>query len=174
LEQPTHPIGILIPKTHIQPKEDVVNLVRIEPRTSAAGALVEPFNLMRNLLRWDPFRELENVEGRTTFSPSFDIRENPQAYVFQADMPGVKLEDLDINLKGNRLTISGKRQAETRQEQDTWYTVERTFGSFCRTFALPEGVEASQVKAELRQGVLTLTVPKIPEVQPRKISVQGN
>jgi HSP20 family protein len=136
-----------------------------------ANAL-EPFRLMRNLLRWDPYRDFPLAdEAASAFMPSFDVKETPDAYVFTADMPGIRKEDLDIQLAGNRLSISGRREAESAGEQGPVYAQERSFGSFSRTFALPEEVESAQVAAELKDGVLQLRVPKSPEVQPRKITV---
>ncbi len=148
-----------------------MNLITVEPRTP--GTLMEPFSLMRNLLRWDPTRDFAPfVEGRATFVPAFDIRETTEGYVFTADLPGVKQEDLDIGLAGNRLTVAGKREAERRVEQETWFVAERSHGSFTRTFALPEGVDTSSVTADLKDGVLTLTVPKAAEVKPRKVEIR--
>ena len=151
-----------------------MNLIRREPRTLHVPYGVEPFSLMRNMLRWDPFRELDfRPEAANGFMPSFDVRETAEGYVFQADMPGIRQEDLDINLTGNRLTITGKREAEERKEGENYFTLERSFGSFSRAFNLPDGVDATRVDAVLKEGVLTLTVPKVPEVQPRKISINA-
>jgi len=155
-------------------KENTMNLIRREPRTPAYGASLEPFGFMRNFMRWDPFRDLEFPEVQSAYLPSFDIKETTQGYVFIADLPGVKLEDLDINLTGNRLTITGKRESEERREGENFYANERSFGSFSRTFSLPEGVDANGVSAELKNGVLNLTVPKVPEIQPKKIAVQAS
>jgi len=149
-----------------------MNLIRRETRTPAYHPALEPLSLMRNLMRWDPFRDIEFPEIQGAYVPSFDIKETAHGYVFVADLPGVKLEDLDINLTGNRLTITGKREIEERKEDEKWFATERTSGAFSRTFSLPEGVDANGVQAELKNGVLTLTVPKVPEVQPRKIQVQ--
>ena len=151
-----------------------MNLIRRERRTPASGATLEPFGLVRNLMRWDPFGSIEFPDIQSAYLPSFDIKETSSGYVFLADMPGVKQEDLDMNLTGNRLTITGKRESEERKEGESFHTLERSFGSFSRTFSLPEGVDPNGVKAELRNGVLTLTVPKVPEVQPKKISIQAS
>lgn len=151
-----------------------MNLIRREPRTPAVGPSIEPFGLMRNLLRWDPFGNIEFPEIQSAFLPTFDIKETSKGYVFMADMPGVRQENLDINLTGNRLTISGKREAEERKEGESFFATERSFGSFSRTFSLPEGVDPNGVSAELKNGVLTLTVPKVPEVQPKKITIQAS
>lgn len=151
-----------------------MNLIRRERQTPVYGPALEPFGLMRNLMRWDPFRDMDFPEAQSSYLPSFDIKETSQGYVFTADLPGVKQEDLEINLTGNRLTITGRREAEERKEGENFFATERSFGSFSRTFTLPEGVDAGSVKAELKNGVLNLTVPKVPEVQPRKITVQAS
>jgi HSP20 family protein len=138
---------------------------------------VDPFEMMRDLLQWDPFRELSRgVAGGGAvagFIPSFEVKETKDSYVFKADLPGVKQEDLNISLTGNRLTVSGQRQAEKRDESDTHYVYERSFGSFSRSFTLPEGIDVDHVQAELKDGVLNVVVPKKPEVQPKRILVKG-
>lgn len=151
-----------------------MNLIRREPRTNQYIPALEPFAVMRNLMRWDPFRDIEFPDVQGAYVPSFDIKETSNGYVFVADLPGVRQEDLDINLTGNRLTISGKRESEEKKEGENWFTSERSFGAFTRTFSLPEGVDGSGVQAELRNGVLTLSVPKVPEVQPRRITIQAS
>lgn len=145
---------------------------------------------MSNLIRrrtetanvWDPFRimlEMLGEQGRETgfnggqgaFTPAFEVFERKDGYVFKGDLPGVKQEDLEIALTENRLTISGKRDFEERREGERFYAAERVYGQFTRTFSLPEGVDGEHVKAELSNGVLTLVIPKKPEVQPRKIQI---
>lgn len=148
-----------------------MTLIRREPRTPVMGTALEPFALMRGLLRWDPFRDVDVLPDAATFLPAFDIKETREGYVFTADLPGVGLEDVDIDLTGSRLSISGKREPESLQEGEKAFVTERATGSFCRTFNLPEGVDGNSVKAELKQGVLKVLVPKVPEVQPRKIAI---
>jgi HSP20 family protein len=136
----------------------------------------DPFRMMRDLLRWDPFSEMLPYAGGERgfiFTPQFEVKESPDAYIFKADLPGVKEDDLDISVTGNRLTVSGKREAEERQENETYYAYERQYGTFTRTFTLPEGVDSEHVQADLRDGVLTLRVPKLPEMQPKKINLKG-
>jgi len=152
-----------------------MNLIRRENRTTptALAPSLEPFGLMRNFLRWDPFRDLDfNMDLQTAFTPSFDIRETPEAYVFEADMPGIQREDVEINLTGNRITLTGKREAKARKEGENAFMLERSFGSFSRSFNLPDGVDPGRVSADLKDGVLTLTLPKVPEVQPKKIEIR--
>jgi HSP20 family protein len=106
------------------------------------------------------------------FAPSFDVRETKDAYVFTADLPGVKEGDLELSLTGNRLTLSGRREEEKREEEDRWFAYERSYGSFSRSFTLPEGVDPDHVQAELKDGVLRVSVPKKAEVKPRKIELK--
>jgi HSP20 family protein len=137
-----------------------------------SASVWDPFRVMRDVLRWDPFRELEAAGGEyALFAPSFDVKENKDGYVFRADLPGVKEEDLEIALTGNRLTIAGKREQEKREQGETYYATERSYGSFSRAFTLPDGTDGENVKAELKNGVLQVVVPKKPEVQPRKITI---
>src|SRR5262249_14640241 len=88
----------------------------------------EPFRMMRDLLGWDPFREMATfvAHGPAMFAPSFEIKETKENYVFKADVPGVKESDLEITLTGNRLTISGKREAERKEQNETYYAYERS------------------------------------------------
>ncbi len=133
-----------------------------------------PWQRMRDFLAWDPFQELSRAwpgEQEFVFSPAFEVRETNDAYIFKADLPGIHEEDLDINVTGNRLTISGKREAEHRNENDRYYAFECAYGSFSRSFTLPDGVDIDHVKADLKNGVLTLHVAKKAEAQPRKISL---
>jgi HSP20 family protein len=128
--------------------------------------------MMRDLMRWDPFAEMGFGRGELAFAPTFEVKETKDAYVFKADLPGILEEDLDVSLTGNRLTVSGKREEEKRQEEDRYYACERTYGSFSRSFTLPEGVDAEHAEADLSSGVLTITLAKKPEVKPKKIEVK--
>ncbi len=154
----------------------MANLIRRnqtqQPAATGTGAW-DPFRLMRDMLRWDPYRELDTVFGATerAFAPTFEVAETKDAYVFRADLPGVKEADLEISLTGNRLSISGRREQERHEQGDTFYASERSYGSFTRSFTLPEGIDGDNVQADLKSGVLTLSVPKKPEVQPRKVTI---
>jgi HSP20 family protein len=133
----------------------------------------DPFRAMREMLRWDPFREMAPVMSfeRLGWNPSFDVTENKDAYVFKADVPGVKKEDLEISMTGNRLAVSGKRDTEQETKNDTYYTYERQYGTFTRTFTLPDGADVEHARSELKEGVLTLVVPKKPAMQAKKIPI---
>jgi HSP20 family protein len=139
----------------------------------------DPVRAMRDLLRWDPFREMApmfpsfGTLDRSTFYPSFDVTENKDAYQFKADVPGVKKEDLEITTTGNRLQVSGKRDTEHETKSDTVYTYERQYGSFTRAFTLPDGADLEHAKSELKEGVLTLVIPKKPGAQAKKIAISG-
>ena len=85
-----------------------------------------PMRTMRDLLRWDPFREMAPMVG---WNPGFDVTETKEAYLFKADVPGVKKEDLEITTIGNRVQITGKRDTEHETKTDTVYTYERQYGS---------------------------------------------
>lgn len=136
----------------------------------ATAATLEPFRLMRDFLRWDPLLDY-GPGAPTAFMPSFDVKETPDAYQFKADLPGILEAELEISLEGSRLTVAGKREEESIKDGERIHLSERSHGTFSRTFTLPEDVEGEKVVAELRNGVLTLMVPKRPEVRPRKINV---
>jgi HSP20 family protein len=133
---------------------------------------------------WDPFRHmapfrhaapfLTGEEQPEHFSPDFEIKETMDGFVFKADVPGVKEKDIEITMTGNRLTISGRREADSEENTDIYYARECSYGGFTRAFTLPEGTddEISHIRAELNQGVLVLLLPKTPEQQPRRIEVK--
>ena len=137
-----------------------------------------PLRAMRDLLRWDPFREMAPLMPSFAFeslewNPSFDVTENKDSYMFKADVPGVKKEDLEITTTGNRIQITGKRDSEHETKNDTVYTYERQYGSFARSFTLPDGADLDHAKSELKDGVLTLAIPKFAVAQSKKIAISA-
>jgi HSP20 family protein len=150
----------------------MANLFKKEPTTVPAVSW-DPFQEMRSLMNWEPFRALRPNLTEGQFMPAFEVKETKDGFLFKADLPGVKESDLEVQLVGDRLTISGKREAEKTEEKDTIYTYERSFGSFLRTFTMPTGIDAEHVKAELKEGVLTVLVPRLPEMQAKKIAVKS-
>jgi len=110
--------------------------------------------------------------SKPAFVPSFEVKETDAGYVLTADLPGVKESDLDISLHNRVLTVSGIRQAEERKEGDTYYVYERQYGSFSRSFSLPEEANGESVEAKMQDGVLTLNISKKAESKPRKISIK--
>ncbi|MCE9575377.1 MAG: Hsp20/alpha crystallin family protein [Deltaproteobacteria bacterium] len=144
------------------------------------GELIQrdPFQAMREFMRWDPFRELTagavpalQLGGGPGWNPSFEVRENKDAFVFKADLPGVKAEDVKVTLTGHRLQIQAHRQEEKEAKDDTYYTFERAYGSCTRSFTLPDTADTEHVQSELKEGVLTLVVPKRAGAQTRTIAV---
>lgn len=136
-----------------------------------------PLRAMREMLRWDPFREMApSFTGfpsfeETGWNPSFEVTENKDSFLFKADVPGVNKDDLEITTMGNRIQIAGKRESEQESKTDTIYTYERQFGSFSRSFTLPDGADIAHAKTELKDGVLTLVVPKLAVAQAKKIPI---
>lgn len=133
----------------------------------------DPSRWIENFLGWDPFREMYPTLGTalTAFAPDFEVSDTNDSYVITGDLPGVVESDVDISLRGNQLTISGKREQEERKDASNYFCCERSYGSFLRTFTLPQGVDIEHIRADLKSGVLTLIVPKSPEMQPRKITL---
>ena len=140
---------------------------------SMPARTVDPFEMIREMMGWEPLREMIPSLGGAGFLPSFDVKETKDTYLFKADLPGVKDDDLEVALTGDRLTISGKREEEKRDEGDRYYSFERSYGSFSRSFTLPHGIDSEHVRAELKSGVLTVAVPKAPEVQAKRIELKG-
>ncbi len=138
---------------------------------------LDPLQVLRELTGWDPFREMTTltpaVSRRTVpFAPQFEVKETKDAFIFKADLPGVDEKNIDVSLTGNRLAVSGLREEEDRHEGENFFADERAFGSFTRAFTLPDGVDGDQISADLKDGVLTLHIPKKPENQPKKISIK--
>lgn len=145
-----------------------------QPATQTAITRDPVRDWMRSMWDWDPFREMQPFfQTERTFVPTFEIKETKEGYLFKADMPGVKENDLEVTVSGSRLTIKGKREEEKKQETETYYAYERNYGSFTRAFTLPEGCDGAKAHAELKDGVLTLLVPKTAEAQPRRIDVRA-
>jgi HSP20 family protein len=124
--------------------------------------------MARELLSWDPF-----FGGRpaTAFAPAFEVKETSDAFVLKADLPGVAEGDLDIGVHNNVLTVSGTRSAEERKDGESYALYERQFGSFTRSFSLPDMADGEKIAASLENGVLTLTIGKKAEAKPRKIAL---
>lgn len=134
----------------------------------------DPFERMQELLGTEPFESFSRLlrgAEEPTFVPAFEVKETKEGFVFKADLPGVEEKDLDVSVTGDRITISGKRETEHKEESDRYYAFERSYGSFSRSFTLPEDVNAEGVQASLKDGVLTVMLPKKPEVKARKIPI---
>lgn len=136
----------------------------------------DPFQVIREVMA-DPFRMLQMSPwgmfgGEFGWNPGFEVRETDDALVFKADMPGIQTEDLDISLTGDQLVISGKREHEQEQDEGQFGTYERSYGSFMRSFSLPESADVDNIRSELKDGVLTLVVPKKPGSTPPRRKIQ--
>jgi HSP20 family protein len=141
------------------------------------------------LVRWEPVRELTSLQqemnrlfntffdtpsGGTQMRrwvPAMDLVETDSEFVLRADLPGLSEKDVNIEIEGDVLTVSGERRAEHEQSKEGYYRVERSFGSFSRSLTLPEGIDAERVHARFENGVLEIRVPKPAERQPRRVSI---
>jgi HSP20 family protein len=143
--------------------------------------------------RYDPFRDLRSLQeevnrlfstnltrgfgeegiGRGAWNPSVDIYENKDQIVLEAELPGMKQEDFDLSIESNVITLRGERRFEKTHETDNYHRVERSYGSFTRSFTLPQTVSGEGATAEYNNGVLRVTLPKREEAKPRRIQVTG-
>lgn len=130
----------------------------------------DPFQFARDLLSWDPF--FAGTRQASAFVPAFEVKETNEAFVLKGDLPGVAESDLDIAVHNNILTVSGSRQSEERKEGESYALYERQYGSFSRSFSLPDTADGDRVEAKLDAGVLTLTIWKKAEAKPRKIALK--
>lgn len=112
----------------------------------------------------------EEVSNRT-WMPPVDIQETGDSYRLQAELPGLTKDDINITLENNILRLSGERKFEKDVKKESYHRVERTYGTFTRSFALPSQVNAEGVQAAFENGVLTITVPKAEQAKPRKIAI---
>jgi HSP20 family protein len=139
------------------------------------------------VIRWDPWGELSalqrdvnelfgrawGTQRRTLAILPIDAYRTETGLCVQMELPGMRLEDIDVSVHDGQLIISGERQAEEKVEDERWVRRERSYGRFQRGFTLPEGVDAAQITATLENGVLKLSIPNPPERQPQKIQIGG-
>src|SRR5579862_1003785 len=144
---------------------------------------------MSAITRWDPFHNLSTLQEQvnrlfegslprgsdnsalTTWVPAVDIYETENELVLKADLPDVNEKDLDIRVENNMLTIRGERKFEQKVKEDNYLRIERTYGSFSRSFGLPNTVNNEGIKADYKNGVLTIELPKRAESKPRQVKV---
>ena len=146
---------------------------------------------MANLIRNRPFQPMQSLQREIDrlfgdFMPSFggeemesgiwapnmDMTEQDSEYIFTMDLPGVSKDDININVEKHRLTISGERKEEKREESENRLVVERRSGSFFRSFPLPEAAGDEDVRAEMKDGVLTIHVRKSEDSKPKRVQIQ--
>lgn len=132
--------------------------------------------LMREFDEGWPFSGLAALAGETAMMPvRLDVREDEKAYSVTADLPGLSEKDVDVTYEDGVLMIKGEKKAERDEKKDTWHIVERSCGSFARQLSLPPGVDEDKIEAKFEKGVLTITLPKMPEeqIQARKITIKA-
>jgi HSP20 family protein len=146
-----------------------------------------------NVVRWDPFRELEDLSARLNrmigrsavpqgdgkealtladWTPSVDISETDTEYLIKAELPEIKREDVKVTVEDGVLTIQGERRQEKEEQGKKFHRVERAYGSFLRSFTVPDYVDDAKVSAEFKDGVLSLHLPKSEKAKPKAIEVR--
>ncbi len=143
------------------------------------------------IIRWEPFREMVTLREKmnrlfedavvgqreekdlvsSTWSPSVDIFETENEIVLTAELPGIEDKDIEIKLDDNTLTLKGERQLEKETQEENYHRIERSYGSFYRSFTLPNYVDQDKIKAEHEHGVLKVFIPKKLESKPRSVKV---
>jgi len=106
--------------------------------------------------------------------PAVDVLEKDGNLILRAEIPGVNEKDIDLKLEGNMLTLKGEKRQESQEKRDNYHRMESYYGSFSRSFTLPESADRDQIKADYKNGILTITIPQKPEVRPREIPVAAN
>jgi HSP20 family protein len=153
--------------------------VNLNPlRRSEDFGMTRPTDLFEDLVRdlWSPmFAPMiaSRGEGLRRFSPRVNLSEKADAYELEVEMPGVRPEDVNVNLIGDTLTIQGEKSQEERREEDTWHVTERSYGAFQRSFTFPAHVDPEKVEATNENGLLKIRVAKTKESQPRRIEVRA-
>ena len=107
------------------------------------------------------------------WSPAVDIREDENSFIIEAELPGMSKEDIHLEVEQNMLSIKGERKFERKDEQENYHFVERSYGSFYRSFTLPKNVNTEEISAEHKDGMLVITVPKAEEVKPKKVEIKS-
>ena len=141
--------------------------------------------------RWDPFRELSIMQERmnrlfedagrgwrgdepsstTTWSPAVDIYETESEIMVQAELPGVDRKDITLNLEKNVLTLKGERRFEKETKQENYHRIERSYGGFSRSFSIPAIVDEEKIRADYKDGILKIALPKKEQVKPKQIQI---
>jgi HSP20 family protein len=154
---------------------------------------LDKWNPFRVSSSWDPFRELEEMQSRlawlfgrrlltpggkeeafglTEWMPSVDIAEDDKEYTIKAELPGVSKEDVKVTVQGGVLSITGERKAEKEEKDKKYHRIERSYGSFFRSFTLPEGTSTEKIGAEFKDGILKLHLPKDEKVKSQTVDVK--
>ena len=143
------------------------------------------------IVRWEPFRDQMTAQrefdrlfkeaftplfgegelSTRTWAPPVDIYENENDIVLRAELPGVNPKDVEVKVEDNTLYLKGERKFEKETKEENYHRVERSYGSFARSFSLPNSINSEKVKAEFKDGLLTLTLPKREEAKPKTIKI---
>jgi len=141
---------------------------------------------MKTLVQWNPIKELDEFQNRLSsffnkqdsewlgaaWSPLVDVLEEDKEYLIKAEIPEVDRDNVKVTVNNGTLTISGERKLEKEDQTKKYHRVERSYGSFVRSFALPEQVEAEKVTADFKNGLLTVRLPKAEKALPREVEVK--
>jgi HSP20 family protein len=148
---------------------------------------------MNNLMRWDPFRELEEMEERLAtwfgraplrrfgreeplfgadWAPLVDIAEDEKEYLITADLPEVNKDDIKVSVDDGTLTLKGERRLEKQEKGKKFHRIERAYGSFLRSFSIPDDADGTKVSAEFKEGVLKVHLPKTAKPKPKAVEVK--
>lgn len=141
-------------------------VTRYNPSTQM-GEFRRGFDLLNSML--DDMSERKFLSIKDDFSPSINTREGESAYHVEVDLPGVKKEDINVQIEDNTLVISGERKVKEEIKEENYYKVESSFGSFSRSFSLPENIDLENIHAESIDGVLEVVVPKLEIAQVDKV-----
>lgn len=144
------------------------------------------------ITRWQPFRELSMLQDRMNklfedflgergelegpspgWVPAVDIYEDKDRIVLKADLPGIEQKDITLDVEANRLTLKGERRLEKETREENFHRIERSYGSFVRSFSLPTTVDAEKISASFKNGVLEVTLPKKEEIKPKQITIEA-
>ena len=143
------------------------------------------------IVRWEPFRDLISTQrefdrlfreafspatgggevSTRTWAPPVDIYEDGDNLVLKAELPGINPDDVEVRVEDNTLYMKGERKFEKEVKEENYHRVERAYGTFARTFSLPNSIDSDKVAASYKDGVLTLTLPKKEEAKPKKIKI---
>ncbi len=143
-----------------------------------------------DIVRWRPFSEISSMqremnrlfdnfissedreEYRGVWRPNVDIKETSDTVVILAELPGMQKEDIKLTIRDNLLQISGDKKQVSEQKGETWHRVERSSGSFCRSFTLPSLVDSGKINATFKDGILQITLPKAEQAKPKEIAIK--
>jgi HSP20 family protein len=145
--------------------EDTMRLVPYIRRTEApiATRLFEDF--------FNDFPATMWGDQKESWTPAVDILEKDGNLILHAELPGMSEKEIDVKLEGNTLTLKGERKMDKEEKKNNYHRVESFYGSFTRSFRLPETVDTEKISADYKNGILTVTIPQKPEVRPREIPV---